>query len=70
MSGLGGADDRVGNQIVDRRNAGAGPAGADRDRRRLAGEDLEPVAGGMAGKVDENVDVISPDLRVELVVGQ
>ncbi len=60
----------IGQQVVDRLQAGgahvAGPC--DLDRRRLAGEDEEPVVTGMARQVEEDVDgVVANALRQPLV---
>ena len=57
-------------QIVDRRYAGSGRAGADLDRRRLAGEGGETISQRIAGQIDENIDLIGLHLLAKLLVGQ
>src|SRR5262249_31403688 len=60
----------VGQQVVH----GSQPGGADvaqpaqLHRGRLAGEHQQPVPGGVAGQIDEEVDVIGADLLGQALV--
>ena len=68
---LGGNGDRIGEQVIDRRQAGAGrmsPCGH-LDRSRLAGEYLKSIAFTVAGQVNQNVDLVGPDAIGQPVVG-
>ena len=42
----------------------------DLHRRRLAREDQQPAAGGVAGQIDQHVDVVLPDHVGDRRVGQ
>ena len=59
----------LGKDIIDRLEAGARRLDADLDRRRLAREHFEPVPGGMAGQIDQNIDLIGPDQIAEFIIG-
>jgi hypothetical protein len=38
------------------------------NRRRFAREDLQPMAGGVAGEIDEDVDAVGADACLHLLV--
>ena len=67
-----GSIDLVGDQGVDRRQAGSPGITqvGDLHRRGLAGEDGEPVAGGVPGQVDEDVDLVATDEFLDLPIGE
>ena len=71
MARLRGGEDRIGEQVIDRRQTGAGrmaPRGH-LDRSGLACKCAEPIAGGMSGKVDQDIDLVGPNAIGQLVIG-
>src|SRR3954469_11878832 len=71
MTNIGGDSDRIGKQVIDRRQARAGcmsPCGH-LDRGWLAGEHSQSIAFRVAGQVNQNVDLIGPDTICQLIVG-
>ncbi len=63
--------DRIREQIIDRRQPGAGAvAPAVRlDRCRLARKYAEAVSSGVAGQIDQDIDAIGANLCSEAIVG-
>jgi hypothetical protein len=67
---FGGNEHRIGEQIINRRQPGAGRVSPGRhlQRRRLAGKDMQPLAFGMPGQVDQDIDLVGSDAVRQLLV--
>ena len=59
----------VGEKIINPRNPRARRSGAHLNRRGLAREDCKTVSGGMAGQIDEDINLIGLNEIAEFVVG-
>src|SRR4051812_19151924 len=71
MTNVGGDSDRIGEQVIDRRQARAGrmsPCGH-LDRGWLAGEHSKAIAFRVTGQIDQNIDLVGPDAICQLIVG-
>src|SRR6266540_3879573 len=71
MANVFGDSDGVGKQIVDGRKTGAGrmPPRGHLDGSGLAREYREPVSRGVAGQIDQDVDLVRPYLTGQPIVG-
>jgi hypothetical protein len=71
MTHLGWDQDRIGEQIIHRWQAGARrmSPGAHLDRRGLARKGAKPIASRVSGQVDQDVDLVGADAIGELIVG-
>jgi hypothetical protein len=71
MAHLRGGQDRIGEQVIDHRQTGAGrvaPRGH-LDRSGLACKCAESIADLVSGKVDQNIDPVGPNAICQLIIG-
>ena len=70
MTNLGGNSDGIGEQVIDGRQASAGPMSprGHLDRGRFAGKHAKTIAARVSAQVDQDIDFIDPYTIPQLVV--